>query len=204
MQLANKQDWARYHSYEVHQMAELVDSHMRPGPWQKVGYFRKVRPPSPPALPAGAGSPAEPALMPGTPQQIPCPFYPDRFTWPVCIMPFLCISGDSWPSMLDSDDMLQALNTIPRERAEWFIWLDMDMVVENVTFDLPLDSYEGRDIIMWGQPEWIAKGHNAKGSQGRPSLSTSNRVRRGCTACEDAQGGARVSTGGLTQSMFGR
>lgn len=43
MQLANKQDWARYHSYEVHQMAELVDSHIRPGPWQKVGYFRKVR-----------------------------------------------------------------------------------------------------------------------------------------------------------------
>jgi hypothetical protein len=43
MQLANKQDWARYHSYEVHQMAELVDSHMRPGPWQKIGYFRKVR-----------------------------------------------------------------------------------------------------------------------------------------------------------------
>ena len=64
---------------------------------------------------------------------------------------------------------MQALNTIPRERAEWFIWLDMDMVVENVTFDLPLDSYEGRDIIMWGQPEWIAKGHNAKGSQGLPS-----------------------------------
>ena len=30
-QLANKQDWARYHSYEVHQMAELVDSHLRPG-----------------------------------------------------------------------------------------------------------------------------------------------------------------------------
>ena len=24
-------------------MAELVDSHLRPGPWQKVGYFRKVR-----------------------------------------------------------------------------------------------------------------------------------------------------------------
>ncbi len=41
-QLANKQDWARYHSYEVHQMAELVDSHLRPGPWQKVGYFKKA------------------------------------------------------------------------------------------------------------------------------------------------------------------
>ncbi len=61
--------------------------------------------------------------------------------------------------------MLQALNTIPRERAEWFIWLDMDMVLENVTFDLPLETYEGRDIIMWGQPEWIAKGDNARGAR---------------------------------------
>ncbi len=66
--------------------------------------------------------------------------------------------------------LLQALNTIPRERAEWFIWLDMDMVLENVTFDLPLETYEGRDIIMWGQPEWIAKGDNARGA---PALSWS-------------------------------
>ena len=66
MQLANKQDWARYHSYEVHQMAELVDSHMRPGPWQKVGYFRKVRPRSPSALLAGSGLLADQSLMHGT------------------------------------------------------------------------------------------------------------------------------------------
>jgi hypothetical protein len=59
---------------------------------------------------------------------------------------------------------MQALSTIPRERAEWFIWLDMDMVLENITFNLPLETYEGRDIIMWGQPEWIAKGDNARGN----------------------------------------
>jgi hypothetical protein len=47
VQLQNKQDWARLHSYEVHQMAELVDSHMRPGPWQKVGMIRKVPPAHP-------------------------------------------------------------------------------------------------------------------------------------------------------------
>ncbi|BDA50038.1 probable glycosyltransferase 3 [Coccomyxa sp. Obi] len=97
LQLQNKQDWARLRSYEVHQMAELVDSHMRPGPWQKVGMIRK------------------------------------------------------------------ALNSIPRERAEWILWLDMDMVLENITFTLPLDSYAGKDFILWGQPEWIMKGHNAKG-----------------------------------------
>lgn len=58
----------------------------------------------------------------------------------------------------------QALNTITRERAEWLLWLDMDMVLENITFSLPLDSYAGKDFILWGQPEWIMKGHNAKGA----------------------------------------
>ena len=58
----------------------------------------------------------------------------------------------------------QALNTISRERAEWLLWLDMDMVLENITFTLPLDSYAGKDFILWGQPEWIMKGHNAKGA----------------------------------------
>ena len=92
---------------------------------------------------------------------------------------------------------LQALNTIPRERAEWFIWLDMDMVLENVTFDLPLDSYEGRDIIMWGQPEWIARGHNAKGGQAGPCWSalTSQQMVDSLWGCS---GGARVSPGGPT------
>ena len=42
-QLQNKQDWARLFGYEVHQMAELVDGHMRTGPWQKAGLLRKVR-----------------------------------------------------------------------------------------------------------------------------------------------------------------
>lgn len=60
---------------------------------------------------------------------------------------------------------MQALNSIPRERAEWILWLDMDMVLENITFTLPLDSYAGKDFILWGQPEWIMKGHNAKGAR---------------------------------------
>jgi hypothetical protein len=61
LQLQNKQDWARLFGYEVHQMAELVDGHMRPGPWQKVGLLRKVRPrlripAMPPCLPRSQAS----------------------------------------------------------------------------------------------------------------------------------------------------
>ena len=60
----------------------------------------------------------------------------------------------------------QALNSVPCARAEWLLWLDMDMVLEDVTFALPLASYAGKDLVMWGQPEWIMKGHNAKGGGG--------------------------------------
>jgi hypothetical protein len=59
----------------------------------------------------------------------------------------------------------QALNSIPRARAEWILWLDMDMVLEDVTFTLPLASYAGRDLVMWGQPEWIMRGDNARGAR---------------------------------------
>jgi hypothetical protein len=64
----------------------------------------------------------------------------------------------------------QALNAITRERAEWILWLDMDMVLENITFSLPLEQYAGKDLVLWGQPEWIMKGHNAKGALTAPDM----------------------------------
>ena len=57
----------------------------------------------------------------------------------------------------------QALNTIPRERAEWILWLDMDMVLEDVTFTCRWPATRGRDLVMWGQPDWIMRGDNARG-----------------------------------------
>ena len=65
----------------------------------------------------------------------------------------------------------QALNTIPRERAEWILWLDMDMVLEDITFTFPLSTYAGKDLIMWGQPDWIMRGDNARGDLLLPSLA---------------------------------
>ena len=42
LSIQNKQDYARLHSYELHLMAEAVTSHIRAGPWQKVGFIQKV------------------------------------------------------------------------------------------------------------------------------------------------------------------
>ena len=64
----------------------------------------------------------------------------------------------------------QALNEIPRERAEWILWLDMDLLINNMTFTLPLDKYEGKDLIMHGQAELILKGEARKGAPSWPAL----------------------------------
>ncbi len=42
--LRNKQDYARLHGYELHLMAESVDSTIRAGPWQKIALLSQVRP----------------------------------------------------------------------------------------------------------------------------------------------------------------
>ena len=40
----------------------------------------------------------------------------------------------------------------------------MDIVLEDITFTFPLSSYAGKDLILWGQPDWILRGDNARGA----------------------------------------
>lgn len=42
LSIQNKQDYARLHSYELHLMSQAVTSHIRAGPWQKIGFIQKV------------------------------------------------------------------------------------------------------------------------------------------------------------------
>lgn len=55
---------------------------------------------------------------------------------------------------------MQALDTIPRERAEWVLWIDMDIILGDITFTFPLDkvNYTDRDIITWGGKRAILAG----------------------------------------------
>ena len=55
---------------------------------------------------------------------------------------------------------LQALDAIPRDRAEWLCWIDMDIVLADPTFTFPLDkvNYTDRDIIIWGGKKQILAG----------------------------------------------
>lgn len=76
----------------------------------------------------------------------------------------------------------------------------MDMVLENITFSLPLDSYAGRDFIMWGQPEWIMKGHNAKGAVTHPLRESHDPpCRLQGTSCEAA---ARDSSASIKKVLL--
>ena len=107
-QLQNKQDWARLWGYEVHQMAELVDGHMRPGPWQKVGLLRKVRAPRLiwPCL-VHAETPAE--------LQLSSCLRNVMAQWRLCSLHgALCTEGPMQGSRLRAPK--QALNSVPRSR----------------------------------------------------------------------------------------
>ena len=54
----------------------------------------------------------------------------------------------------------QALDQVSRERAEWILWIDMDIILGDVTFTFPLDkvNYTDRDIVTWGGEQAILDG----------------------------------------------
>ncbi|KAK9903381.1 hypothetical protein WJX75_004474 [Coccomyxa subellipsoidea] len=57
----------------------------------------------------------------------------------------------------------KALEEISRERAEWIMWLDMDLLIDKMDFVMPLDTYGGKDLVMQGQAEYILQGEAEKG-----------------------------------------
>ena len=140
-QLQNKQDWARLWGYEVHQMAELVDGHMRPGPWQKVGLLRKVRAP--------------------------------LLIWHRCCshhaaaLGFLCRSLmvlTQWHHAHCNEGPMQgsrlripkqALESVPRSRAERVLWLDVDMVLEGITFVWLHVPKQALNSVPRARAEWL-------------------------------------------------
>ena len=59
----------------------------------------------------------------------------------------------------------QTLKEVPRARAEYIMWLDMDLLMNKMDFVMPLENYEGKDLVMHGQPEFILQGEARKGEQ---------------------------------------
>ena len=71
----------------------------------------------------------------------------------------------------------QALNEIPRERAEWILWLDMDLLINRMDFVLPLLAYEGKDMVLHGNPEFVLQGEAQKGARLPQSPAAAARMR---------------------------
>ena len=53
---------------------------------------------------------------------------------------------------------VQLLRDIPRSRAEWIVWVDMDIIIDKMDFQLPLSTYEGKDFVVWGREDKILEG----------------------------------------------
>ena len=53
---------------------------------------------------------------------------------------------------------MQTLEEVPRERAEFILWLDMDVLVHKMDFVLPFESYTGSDLVLHGKRELVIEG----------------------------------------------
>ena len=45
------------------------------------------------------------------------------------------------------------------EEATWIWWVDIDTVVANIALPLPLEHYDGYQMVAWGRKEHILEGH---------------------------------------------
>lgn len=50
----------------------------------------------------------------------------------------------------------QALETIPDARVGWLLMADQDVVVDDMTFEVPLSQYEGQDLVLYGSLKLVA------------------------------------------------
>ena len=53
---------------------------------------------------------------------------------------------------------MQTLNETSREDAEWILWMDLDTVAVESDIAFPLADYEGKDLVLWIQPEYVLEG----------------------------------------------
>jgi hypothetical protein len=51
---------------------------------------------------------------------------------------------------------VQALETIPAARVGWLLMADQDVVVDDMTFEVPLSQYEGQDLVLYGSLKLVA------------------------------------------------
>ena len=52
---------------------------------------------------------------------------------------------------------LQALAEVPAERAGWLLFVDQDVLVDEMAFTLPFKQYADVDLVLWGSRKLIAE-----------------------------------------------
>ena len=48
---------------------------------------------------------------------------------------------------------------------EWFMWIDSDTMIINPTFQLPLNKFAGKDLIIWGNETALLAGDGRSGKE---------------------------------------
>lgn len=50
----------------------------------------------------------------------------------------------------------QVLESLPAERTGWVLFLDQDVLVDEMSFSIPFNRYAGKDLVMWGSQKLVS------------------------------------------------
>ena len=89
---------------------------------------------------------------------------------------------------------MQALRDIPRERAEWIVWIDMDVILGDIGFTFPLtkDAYTGKDLIVWGNYDAVLAGDTYNGRPAAEHRACGVTAQQRCRRAQAGVAGSEV------------
>jgi len=64
-------------------------------------------------------------------------------------------------------------SAVQENEEEWYLWVDIDTVIIDVTFTLPFERFHGKDFITWGNSTRILAGDPLNGAHLLPPVPPS-------------------------------
>ena len=56
---------------------------------------------------------------------------------------------------------------------EWYLWIDSDTMIINPTFQMPLNKFKGKDLVIWGNETALLEGDGRNGTAQSRSVQCS-------------------------------
>ena len=89
----------------------------------------------------------------------------------LCPARLVCMHGELSRGILVTETPAPGLQEHPE--IEWYLWIDSDTMIINPTFQMPLNKFKGKDLIIWGNETALLEGDGRNGTARTHSVTSS-------------------------------